>query len=218
MTDEHSKEPTRRAVVVASGGGYTAGRGMYDETSWIPAHVPIDIILFKSDQVAIWLSRFIATPEHLSFNLDARYAPSAPRRLPESPGDSDADDDLLPAAALETAETAIEDLDGVWSTSPSTQTYYQPADGLRLGMSFGERSAEWRGDGDDCENKGLNLCSGSSGSGGGRHYASLDCSMLPDDDVTFWAEWLRLGVERCEFKVQGQVFKEAGERAKLLWQ
>ncbi|MFJ5612077.1 hypothetical protein ACIQCJ_22135 [Streptomyces sp. NPDC093221] len=163
----------------------------------LPASVPGDVVLLRSDRAAVWIGGLRAYPNGFVFHLRAVL-----RRTPAN------------GAWLGNP------LDG--RSNPLRPP--EPQSNLRLGLRYadGRRVATqggmpvpWPGD-DDTEAIRL-ISQGGGGSGLTWEASFWTYPLPPDGPVTVFTSWLDAGVREASVELDGAAIRAAGGRAVRLW-
>ncbi len=188
------------------------GRARAEHPVWIPGTLALDVILHRSDSVAVWLSNFRVTPDGMRFELQARHSGKVAGQFTRA----DLRAEPLPSPPLDESAASVEDLDGIWTIDTRASELPDPAkDSVVVGMAFGGESAEIAS---HCLSPPMLLwIEGSTYIHSGQEHLRLGCSKIPDADVRFWATWPLLGIERVEATVPQSIFAEGASRAQRLW-
>ena len=162
----------------------------------IPGSVPAEVMLIRTEQVAVAIGSVRAYPNGFEFTLQTRL-----RRLDESG----------PGAADPTQRH------GRW------RGVQAPDDVLRLGVLYadGRRTATTAGHpllDDDTDDRRLVLLPGGGGGDARRWDGDFWVHPLPPDGpVTFVASWPKHGVAETRVELDGAAIREAAGRAVTLW-
>jgi hypothetical protein len=162
----------------------------------IPASVPADMMLIRTDQVAVAMGNIRAYPNGFEFRLSARLR-----------SEDEADLDCFDPAGLHGYRRGSR----------------MPEDVFRLGIMYadGRRTAIteghcWPDDDDDAEHLIL-VPKGSSGSERTWDGDFWVYPLPPDGPVTFVASWLEHGVAETYAELDSAAVREAAARAVALW-
>jgi hypothetical protein len=159
----------------------------------IPGSVPAELLLIRTEQVAVAVASVRAYPNGFEFTVLSR---------------------------LRTADGTGPSLGGPLERHGRFAS--APGDALRLGIMYadGRRAAttgSWRpGDDDDPERLVLRR----GGGGGNERYWDGDFwvhPLPPDGPVTFVASWLKHGVGETRAELDGAAIRNAARRATVLW-
>jgi len=162
----------------------------------IPGSVPAEVMLIRTEQVAVAIGSVRAYPNGFEFTLQTRL-----RR----------EDESGPGAADPTARH------GRW------RGVQGPDDVLRLGVLYadGRRTATTAGHpllDDDTDDRRLVLLPGGGGGDARRWDGDFWVHPLPPDGpVTFVASWPKHGVAETRVELDGAAIREAAGRAVTLW-